>query len=327
MTRKDLVDIDMLIMNLIDTAVISGGKGYKVQPRIPDEVITYVCENAKEVIMEQPCLLELGCPMKVVGDIHGQFSDLIRLFEIGGYPPESNYLFLGDYVDRGRMGLETSLLLLCYKIKYPENFFLLRGNHECSAINRIYGFFDECKFRQSVKTWKIFNEVFDCLPFAAIISDKIFCIHGGLSPDMKKVDQINEIKRPIDVPDTGMLCDFLWSDPDAATSGWGDNERGVSYTFGSDIVRQFCKDFDFDLVVRAHQVVENGYEFLDGSRRLVTVFSAPNYCGEFNNAGAMMIVDEDLTCSFQVLRPSTEVANRIPLNTPESKTGRLKSAF
>ena len=110
---------------------------------------------------------------QVVGDIHGQFSDLIRLFQISGYPPKSNYLFLGDYVDRGRMGLETTLLLLCYKIKYPENFFMLRGNHECSAINRIYGFFDECKMRASIKSWKVFNELFDCLPYAAIISDKI----------------------------------------------------------------------------------------------------------------------------------------------------------
>ena len=326
-TEKPAVDVDNLIVDLIETAVNSGAKGYKTSARIADETISYVCETAKKLIMAQPCLLELSCPMKVVGDIHGQFSDLIRLFQIGGYPPDTNYLFLGDYVDRGRMGLETTLLLLCYKIKYPENFFLLRGNHECSAINRIYGFYDECRSRASIKSWKIFNELFDCLPYAAIISDKIFCIHGGLSPDMLQVDQINAIERPSEVPDCGMVCDFLWSDPDVVTSGWGENERGVSYTFGGDVVRQFCQEFDFDLVVRAHQVVENGYEFLDGSRRLVTVFSAPNYCGEFNNAGALMIVNENLMCSFQVLKPSVRIEDKIALKSPAAKTGRLTSAF
>ena len=156
----------------------------------------YLCEKSLEIFMEEPVFLELTSPIKICGDIHGQYYDLLRLFEYGGYPPESNYLFLGDYVDRGKQSLETVCLLLAYKIKYPENFFMTRGNHECSAINRIYGFYDECKKRFSIKLWKIFTECFNCLPVAALLDDKILCMHGGLSKEMEKVEQIKKIIRP-----------------------------------------------------------------------------------------------------------------------------------
>ncbi|EEC74934.1 hypothetical protein OsI_10897 [Oryza sativa Indica Group] len=237
------------------------------------------------------------------GDIHGQYSDLLRLFEYGGFPPEANYLFLGDYVDRGKQSLETICLLLAYKIKYPENFFLLRGNHECASINRIYGFYDECKRRFNVRLWKVFTDCFNCLPVAALIDDKILCMHGGLSPDLTHLDEIKSLPRPTDVPDTGLLCDLLWSDPGKDVQGWGMNDRGVSYTFGADKVSEFLEKHDLDLICRAHQVVEDGYEFF-ADRQLVTIFSAPNYCGEFDNAGAMMSVDETLMCSFQILKPA-----------------------
>ncbi|XP_037041737.1 serine/threonine-protein phosphatase alpha-2 isoform-like [Bradysia coprophila] len=164
-----------------------------------------------------------------LGDIHGQYYDLMRLFECGGFPPESNYLFLGDYVDRGKQSLETICLLLAYKIKYPENFFLLRGNQECASINRIYEFYDECKRRYTIKLCKTFTECFNCLPVAAIVDEKIFCCHGGFSPDLTSMEQIRRIMRPTDVPDQGLLCDLLWSDKD--TMGWGENDRGVSFTF------------------------------------------------------------------------------------------------
>ena len=131
-----------------------------------------------------------------------------------GFPGSSNFLFLGDYVDRGKQSLETICLLLAYKIKFPENFFLLRGNHECASINRIYGFYDECKRRYNLKLWKTFTEVFNQLPVAALIEDRILCMHGGLSPDLTDINSIKKILRPTDIPDSGMLCDLLWSDPD-----------------------------------------------------------------------------------------------------------------
>jgi len=127
---------------------------------------------------------------------------------------QANYLFLGDYVDRGKQSLEVVCLLFAYKVKYPENFFLLRGNHECAGINRIYGFYDECRRRYSVKMWKQFCNTFNCLPCTAVIDDKIICMHGGLSPELSQMEQIANIQRPCDVPDTGLLCDILWADPD-----------------------------------------------------------------------------------------------------------------
>ncbi|KAH7287499.1 hypothetical protein KP509_32G058700 [Ceratopteris richardii] len=295
--------VDDIVARLLEVRNSRPGK----QVQLFENEIRQLCSTSKTIFMRQPNLLELEAPIKICGDVHGQYSDLLRLFEYGGFPPQANYLFLGDYVDRGKQSLETICLLLAFKIKYPENFFLLRGNHECASINRIYGFYDECKRRFNVRLWKLFTECFNALLVAAvivgIIDEKILCMHGGLSPELRNLDQIKNINRPTDVPEQGLLCDLLWSDPDREITGWGDNDRGVSYTFGTDIVVDFLETHDLDLICRAHQVVEEGYEFF-AERRLVTIFSAPNYCGEFDNAGAMMSIDESLMCSFQILKPA-----------------------
>lgn len=295
--NTESLDIDAIIKRLLEVRGSNPGK----QVNLEYNDIKNIVLKSREIFMSQPPLLELAAPIKICGDVHGQYYDVLRLFEYGGFPPEANYLFLGDYVDRGKQSLETVCLLLAYKIKYPENFFMLRGNHECASINRIYGFYDECKRRYDVKLWKVFTQCFNCMPIAAIIDEKIFCMHGGLSPELRTMDQIRNVTRPTDIPDTGLLCDLLWSDPDNI-SGWAENDRGVSFVFGQDTVELFLKKHDLDLVCRAHQVMEDGYKFF-ADRRLVTIFSAPNYCNEFNNAGAMMSVDETLMCSFQILKP------------------------
>lgn len=293
------LDIDKCLEQLLGVRGNRQGK----EVRLDAEDIRSICLTARSIFIDQPALLELEAPIKIVGDIHGQYYDLLRIFEFGNYPPDANYLFLGDYVDRGKQSLETICLLLSYKIKYPVNFFILRGNHECASINRIYGFYDECKRRYSIKIWKTFTDCFNCLPVAALIAERIFCCHGGLSPELKSFDQIKRFVRPTEVPDSGLLCDLLWSDPEKITTGWGENDRGVSYTFGPDVVTKFLTRHELNLICRAHQVVEDGYEFFS-RRQLVTLFSAPNYCGEFDNAGAIMSVDENLMCSFRVLKPA-----------------------
>lgn len=284
------IDLDDMISRLLDA-----GYSTKVTKTVclKNAEIMAICSAARELFLSQPALLELSAPVKIVGDVHGQYTDLIRLFEMCGFPPASNYLFLGDYVDRGKQSLETILLLLCYKLKYPENFFLLRGNHECANVTRVYG-------------------LFNCLPIAATVAGKIFCVHGGLSPSLSHMDDIRGIARPTDVPDYGLLNDLLWSDPADMEEDWEPNERGVSYCFGKKVIMNFLQRHDFDLVCRAHMVVEDGYEFYQ-DRILVTVFSAPNYCGEFDNWGAIMSVSGELLCSFELLKPldSTALKNHI----------------
>ncbi|KAF7347849.1 Serine/threonine-protein phosphatase [Mycena venus] len=310
------LDVDDMISRLLEVGYT--GKVSK-SLCLKNTEITAICLAAREVFLNQPTLVELSPPVKIVGDVHGQYSDLIRLFEMCGFPPAANYLFLGDYVDRGKQSLETILLLLCFKIKYPENFFLLRGNHECANVTRVYGFYDECKRRCNIKTWKTFIDVFNCLPIAAIVASKIFCVHGGLSPSLHSMDDIKRIQRPTDVPDYGLLNDLLWSDPSDTALDWEDNERGVSYCFGKGIINDFLVRYDIDLICRAHMVVEDGYEFWN-DRTLVTVFSAPNYCGEFDNYGACMSVSEDLLCAFELLKPLDGAALRKEMTKVKRKS-------
>merc|ERR1719235_3149790 len=302
----EALDVDRLIGQLLESGGARAPEVRQVRPgksvNLSEAEIRGLCVKSREIFISQPMLLELEAPIKIAGDIHGQYFDLLRLFDCGGFPPEANYLFLGDYVDRGKQSLETICLMLSFKIRYPENFFLLRGNHECASINRIYGFYDECKRRYSIRLWKTFTDCFNCLPVSAVVDDKILCMHGGLSPELSSLEQIKRVVRPTDVPDTGLLCDLLWSDPEKEISGWGENDRGVSFTFGPDVVQNFLRKHNLDLVCRAHQVVEDGYEFF-ARRSLVTIFSAPNYCGEFDNCGALMTVDENMCCGFQILRP------------------------
>ncbi|KAJ1370147.1 Serine/threonine-protein phosphatase PP1-gamma, variant 2 [Parelaphostrongylus tenuis] len=198
------------------------------------------------------------------------------------------------------------------QIKYPGNFFLLRGNHECSPINRVYGFFEECNRRyQSTRLWLQFQDAFAALPFTGLVAGKILCMHGGLSPKLKSMEQLRQITRPIDPPNPSLHIDLLWSDPDIYTTGWASNCRGVSYVFGKDVVFEMCAILDIELVARAHQVVQDGYEFF-ANRKLVTIFSAPHYCGQFDNAGAVMNVDENLICTFTILRPSLKACKVMP---------------
>ncbi|ETW05383.1 hypothetical protein, variant [Aphanomyces invadans] len=205
--------------------------------------------------------------------------------------------------DRGRQSLETIALLFAYKVRYPLNVFLLRGNHESEDINERYGFFEECIRRFDVKMYKHFSDTFAWLPVAGVVADRILCMHGGLSPSLDHLHQIKSLPRPLSrVDQSGIMCDLLWSDPDSSVRGYGDNDRGVSHVFGPDVVESFVKRHDLDLICRAHQVVEDGYEFF-ANRQLLTLFSAPGYCGEFDNKAGVLSVDPSLVLTIQIIDP------------------------
>jgi protein phosphatase len=267
---------------------------------IKETDIKIILNDVREIFMEQNMLIEINPPIYICADIHGQFSDLLKIFTKCGFPDQSNYLFLGDYVDRGKFSVETIILLFCYKCLYKERFFLLRGNHESSQINKMYGFYDDITRRYNHKLFKEFTDVFDTMPVVCCIFDKIICMHGGLSPDFISLESINKIPRPCEVPEKGLLCDLLWSDPEDEIKGYIDSDRGVSYLFGEDVVSEFLDLFDMDLIVRGHQVMDNGYSFF-ANRQLITLFSVPDYCDEFDNNAAILRVDEQLQCSLIIL--------------------------
>ena len=252
-----------------------------------------VCDKVKEIICEENNVQPIDAPVIVCGDIHGQFFDLLKLFKEGGEIPQSKYLFLGDYVDRGYNSVETLEYLLCLKIKYSDSIILLRGNHESRQICFTYGFYEEVsrKYGNS-NPWRYFTEVFDFLPIGALIDEKIFCVHGGLSPNICYIDQIRLINRLQEIPHEGAFSDLMWSDPDDV-EGWKISPRGAGFLFGDRVVDEFNQLNDIILICRAHQLVNEGYKYWFKNKNLLTVWSAPNYCYRCGNKASILILDKD----------------------------------
>jgi len=250
--------------------------------QLSENQVKSLCEKAKEILSKESNVQEVKCPVTVCGDVHGQFHDLMELFRIGGKSPDTNYLFMGDYVDRGYYSVETVSLLVTLKVRFRERITILRGNHESRQITQVYGFYDECLRKYgNANVWKYFTDLFDYLPLTALVDGQIFCLHGGLSPSIDTLDHIRALDRLQEVPHEGPMCDLLWSDPDDR-GGWGISPRGAGYTFGQDISETFNHSNGLTLVTRAHQLVMEGYNW-SHDRNVVTIFSAPNYCYRCGN--------------------------------------------
>ncbi|KAL4333297.1 hypothetical protein GQ457_07G035860 [Hibiscus cannabinus] len=278
--------------------------------------IADLCESAERIFNVEPTVLQLKAPIKIFGDLHGQFGDLMRLFDEYGAPSTAgdiayiDYLFLGDYVDRGQHSLETITLLLALKVEYPNNVHLIRGNHEAADINALFGFRIECiermGERDGIWAWHRINRLFNWLPLAALIEKKIICMHGGIGRSINHVEQIENLQRPITMEAGSIvLMDLLWSDPteNDSVEGLRPNARGPGLvTFGPDRVMEFCNNNDLQLIVRAHECVMDGFErFAQG--HLITLFSATNYCGTANNAGAILVLGRDLVVVPKLIHP------------------------
>ncbi|KAL3069107.1 hypothetical protein niasHS_009828 [Heterodera schachtii] len=308
-TTSTLVQGDGLSSSFVD-AIIRKVRTSPVQrftDEITDEELKQLCKAATDIFRMQPTLVRIQPPVVVVGDIHGQFTDLQRIFNTHGNPPEQQYVFLGDYVDRGPQSLETIVLLFCYKVKYPANFMLLRGNHECANINRVYGFFDEVNRRYQRpgprRLYDLFNQTFAWMPYVGLIGDKILCMHGGLSDQINSLEQLSHLNRPqIDPPLRTLEIDLLWADPARGVRGVIPNTRGAGIAFGEDVVERVCDMLCLDYIIRAHQVVMDGVEYFAG-RRLITLFSAPRYTGR-NNTGATLTIAPNLSHSITRFPPA-----------------------
>lgn len=264
-----------------------------------------LCRKAREILGNEDNVVALSAPVTICGDIHGQFHDLVELFKIGGDCPYTNYVFMGDFVDRGYYSVETFLMLLALKVRYPDRITLLRGNHESRQITQVYGFYDECVRKYgSANVWNYCTDVFDYIALAAVVDNQVFCVHGGLSPNAYAVDDIRKIDRKQEVPHEGPMCDMLWSDPEDIID-WSVSPRGAGYLFGSNVVRRFNELNKFKLIARAHQLVMEGYRtmFDDG---LVTVWSAPNYCYRCGNIAAILELDEHCEAGYKTFEAAPQ---------------------
>ncbi|PVF99858.1 Metallo-dependent phosphatase [Serendipita vermifera] len=270
--------------------------------RLHEHQALWILKEASRVLSKEPNVLSLTSPITICGDIHGQYYDLVRLMEpsLGGSASKTRYLFLGDYVDRGVFGIECLLLLYALKLNYPDNFLLLRGNHECRRLTDYFTFRLECRRKYSDALYEAAIESFNCLPLAAVVDNTLFCVHGGLSPSMTTIQDVQVLDRFQEPPTKGLMCDLLWSDPardhsheeiDYVENG----QRGCSYYFGYKAIRRFLDVNRLTLVIRAHEVEQTGFKrFTTGGQRahLMTIFSAPNYLDFYDNLGAVIVYEK-----------------------------------
>ena len=214
-----------------------------------------LCQRVSDVLMEEANVQPVRAPVTICGDIHGQFYDMLELFRQGGDCPSTNYIFMGDFVDRGYHSVETLSLLFALKARYSAHVTLLRGNHESRQVTRVYGFYEEILQKYgNANCWRYCTDVFDLLPIGALVNGKIFCVHGGLSPDIATLDHLSMIDRKQEIPHAGAFADLMWSDPDDIET-WGVSPRGAGWLFGNKVAKQFNHLNNLDLICRAHQVM------------------------------------------------------------------------
>jgi len=272
---------------------------------IRESEVKALCLKARELLQEESNVQPVPAPVTIVGDIHGQFYDLRELFKVGGDVPVTNYVFMGDYVDRGFYSVETFLLLIALKVRYPDRVTLVRGNHESRQITQVYGFYDECLRKYgSVNVWRYCTDIFDYLTLSALVGDRVLCLHGGLSPSINTFDQIRTIERRQEVPHDGAMCDLMWSDPEDI-DGWGLSPRGAGYLFGAEVVQQFNSTNNIDLIARSHQLVMEGYKSLFNDQ-IVTVWSAPNYCYRCGNVASILELDEYQNKNYKIFEAAPQ---------------------
>ncbi|XP_008769036.1 serine/threonine-protein phosphatase 2B catalytic subunit gamma isoform isoform X4 [Rattus norvegicus] len=268
--------------------------------RVEEDVALKIINDGAAILKQEKTMLEVEAPITVCGDVHGQFFDLMKLFEVGGSPSNTRYLFLGDYVDRGYFSIECVLYLWSLKINHPKTLFLLRGNHECRHLTEYFTFKQECRIKYSELVYEACMHTFDCLPLAALLNQQFLCVHGGMSPEITCLDDIRKLDRFAEPPAFGPVCDLLWSDPledygsEKTLEHYTHNTvRGCSYFFSYPAVCEFLQNNSLLSIIRAHEAQDAGYRMYrknqaTGFPSLITIFSAPNYLDVYNNKAAVL---------------------------------------
>lgn len=285
-----------------------------LKPAVNQSFVKWLCHQSQKIFQGEPNVIETNSCVHIVGDIHGQFYDLISIFKAGGVPIKERYIFLGDYIDRGENSLEVIILLLILKCTYPNHIILLRGNHESRYMAKTYGFSKEVDQKlnpeisqkvnskgsekvdsKSSEYIQFFCETFDKMPLCAIVDKTIFCVHGGISKYMNSIKDINEIQRFGDIPDNGLMCDLLWSDPSNACKEWEKSDRCDTNLWGLEPAKKFLKDNNLTAIIRGHQVVEDGYKYeFYPNRSVITVFSSKGN----KNKAVFMTINKSLPYKF-----------------------------
>lgn len=276
---------------------------FKQEGRLTNDQAISILTSATNLFLGEPNLLSVPSPVTICGDIHGQYYDLLKLFQVGGDPETTPYLFLGDYVDRGSFSCECLLYLYSLKINFPNHIWLLRGNHECKHLTSYFTFKNECLHKYSLEFYERCCQSFDALPLAAIMNRQYFCVHGGISPSLKSLDDILKINRFREIPSKGLMCDLLWADPietydddtdDASLDKYLPNTvRGCSFTFTYKASCEFLQNTGLLSIIRAHEAQDQGYRMYRnteamGFPSLLTLFSAPNYLDTYRNKAAVL---------------------------------------
>lgn len=303
--------IDNIIYNIILSRITPNAQ---LKSMLPEKDIRWLLEQTEELLSKEPILVRVDAGIQVVGDLHGNVDDLLRIFDMKGYPPQTNYMFLGDYVDRGHSALEIVVLLFALKLKYPEHIHMIRGNHETEQISEYYGFYAEVDRKYDGSLFYHFHTVFKQLPLASVIGSKVFCVHGGISPKLPLLTEFEKMAKPEEIDAPSLFLDLVWSDPMDIEPPFAPNDRGCGQFYGQKALDKFLDNNGLQLLLRSHEMCEHGYFYpYKNSERCLTIFSSTDYCGR-TNKGCVLTISKSLDVDvdvFMTLTPEEKKTRRV----------------
>ena len=307
----------------VDVSKYELGSTRLILPIARESLLTDLCKVITDMFTREPIVLNIDSNCIVMGDIHGHILDLFRVLNKFGTPEKNTYLFLGDLVDRGEFSIETVTLIFILKALYPKNVFIIRGNHEFPAMFQFNGFSKQVEetYGNHTVTYA-FSQAFTVMPLAAKVFNKIFCVHGGIGEGFTTTDDLYRLQRPILSYERDPVMSAVWSDPNSTIfeNNFLISPRGLGYHFSKEALEEFLHKENLKLLVRGHEPCDEGFHFTFDDK-LVTVFSASNYCGYGNNKAAVMIITQHgEKYTFETFAPLKYLSrNQAAFSAPDQK--------